>query len=117
MGEQIIFLYRILPGRTDRSYGIHVAKLAGIPPQTVQRASELLDTLAVQSESTPVTAQSGASASPSSTDARQLGLFTEYLQHPLVQELGEIDLNTLSPLEAFDLLRNYQERAREEPTG
>ncbi|MEE8154540.1 MAG: DNA mismatch repair protein MutS [Phycisphaerales bacterium] len=116
-GEQIIFLYRILPGRTDRSYGIHVAKLAGIPPQTVRRASQLLDTLAVQSESTPETALSGASASPSGPDARQLGLFTEYLQHPLVQELGEIDLSRLSPLEAFDLLRNYQARAREKPTG
>ena len=48
--EQIIFLYRILPGRTDRSYGIHVAKIAGLPPATIQRASQLLETLAVQTE-------------------------------------------------------------------
>ena len=68
-GEKIIFLYRILPGRTDRSYGIHVARIAGLPAPTIARASELLETLAVQTE--PVDPSSAAA-----TDA-QLGLFAD----------------------------------------
>ncbi|CAN5696024.1 DNA mismatch repair protein MutS [soil metagenome] len=46
--DQIIFLHRIVPGRADRSYGIHVAKLAGIPPRTIARAREVLDSLTVE---------------------------------------------------------------------
>ena len=49
-GDEIVFLYRIIPGRTDRSYGIHVARIAGLPAPTLRRASELLETLAVQTE-------------------------------------------------------------------
>ena len=99
-GEQIIFLYRILPGRTNRSYGIHVARLAGVPAATVERASELLETLAVHT---------GESAPPASRP-RQMSLFTEYLEHPAVEELRSLDLASLSPLEAFDILRGIQER-------
>ena len=106
-GEQIIFLYRILPGRTDRSYGIHVAKLAGIPPQTVQRASELLETLAVQTEATPAVVQGGSLAAK--PDSGQMSLFTEYVEHPILGQLREVDLTTLSPLEAFDRLRSLCE--------
>ena len=106
-GEQIIFLYRILPGRTDRSYGIHVAKLAGIPPQTVRRASQVLETLAVQTETTPLPAEIGSSTLGSGS--RQLSLFTEFVEHPVVEQLREVDLTKLSPLEAFDRLRSLCE--------
>lgn len=47
-GDEIVFLHRILPGRTDRSYGIHVAKLAGLPARTVARARQVLESLTVQ---------------------------------------------------------------------
>jgi DNA mismatch repair protein MutS len=105
-GEQIIFLYRILPGRTDRSYGIHVARIAGLPAETVDRASALLETLAVQTE-----APKPGKAPP----AEQLSLFTEYLQHPVVDELRRTDLTALTPLEAFDVLRRLRERADLQP--
>ena len=105
--EQIIFLYRILPGRTDRSYGIHVAKIAGLPPETVRRAQQLLDTLAVQTESSqlpeemkPKTPAKGA----------QLSLFKEYLDHPAIEELKKIDVNQMSPMQAFDALRKLKEQ-------
>jgi DNA mismatch repair protein MutS len=101
-GEQIIFVYRILPGRTDRSYGIHVARIAGLPGETVDRASALLETLAVHTEPP----KPGA-APPT----EQLSLFTEYLQHPVVDELRRTDLTGLTPLEAFDLLRRLREQA------
>ena len=103
-GDQIIFLYRILPGRTARRSGIHVAKIAGLPRETIQRASELLETLAVQTERpaqlTPATPAKGA----------QLGLFTEYLDHPAVGELRELKLDDMTPMQAFDALRQLKER-------
>ncbi len=95
-GDEVIFLYRILPGRTDRSYGIHVAKIAGLPRSTIDRAAELLETLAVQTEPPSV---------PGPTRG-QLELFTEYLPHPVIEELKSVKLDRMSPIEAFDLLRD-----------
>jgi DNA mismatch repair protein MutS len=106
-GEQIIFLYRILPGRTDRSYGIHVARIAGVPQETIDRASSLLETLAVQMEHAP---KPGA-APP----VDQLSLFTEYLEHPAVAALRDLNLDGLTPLEAFDVLRRLREQTAEDP--
>jgi len=104
-GEQIIFLYRILPGRTDRSYGIHVARIAGLPARTVDRASSILETLAVQTEG-----PGPATAPPPG----QLSLFREYLRHPVINELRELELSRLTPLEAFDVLRRLHEQAQRE---
>ena len=102
-GDKIIFLYRILPGRTNRSYGIHVARLAGVPGATVDRASELLETLAVHT---------GESVPPAPRP-QQMSLFTEYIEHPAVEALRSLDLTALSPLEAFDILRGIQERLQD----
>ena len=99
-GDKIIFLYRILPGRTNRSYGIHVARLAGVPAATVDRASELLETLAVHT---------GESVPPAPRP-QQMSLFTEYIEHPAIEALRSLDLTALSPPEAFDILRGIQER-------
>ena len=108
-GEEIIFVYRILPGSTDRSYGIHVARIAGLPADTIQRADELLRSLEVQTEST---ASATAPKKPAPAQpGEQLGLFTEYLDHPVVQSLREIDLKSLTPLEAFDRLRQLIDEA------
>ncbi len=107
-GEQIIFLYRVLPGRTDRSYGIHVARIAGLPRQTIDRAAQLLETLAVHTE---------GSSRPDRRRVTQMNLFTEYLEHPVVQELNSMDLEALSPLEAFDVLRRLQDQARRDRGG
>ena len=99
--DQIVFLHRIAPGSTDRSYGIHVAQIAGLPAEVVRRARELMQTLEVQT--TP------ARPAPSGPDeAGQLPLFTQYLDHPAVEKLRAVDLNDLSPLEAFDLLRKLK---------
>lgn len=103
--DDIVFLYRIAEGRTDRSYGIHVAKIAGVPKHVVDRANEVLNTLTVHNAQASEEATSHIPAEP------QMGLFTEYLPSPLVEELKNIDINALSPMEAFELLRKLSRRA------
>lgn len=101
---QIVFLHRILPGRADQSYGLHVASLAGIPARVVARGREVLASLAVQHAVAPPRAASRASkpASP------QLGLFGGTAPHPAVDALREVKLESLSPLDAFDVLRRLK---------
>ncbi len=106
--DEIVFLYRIAEGRTDRSYGIHVAKIAGVPKHVVDRANEVLNTLTVHN------AQASEEATSHIPSEPQMGLFTEYLPSPLVKELKEIDINSLSPMEAFELLREFNRRASDE---
>ena len=127
----IIFLHRILPGRTNQSYGIHVAKIAGLPPETITRAETLLNNLsvthhpgegdfpaAVQQNSANINkSRSGGETSKRETQVEQLPLFTEYLQHPVIEELREIDLEALSPLQAFDLLRRLRADALADGKG
>lgn len=126
-GDQIIFLHRILPGRTDRSYGLHVARLAGIPGGVVGRAREVLDSLAVHHHPatgqakapllTPLSATRGPTrtrrpdtgAIPAPPDG-QLALFTEFLPHPALDALRELKLDALSPIQAFDALRRLKEQ-------
>jgi DNA mismatch repair protein MutS len=112
---QIVFLHRILPGRTDQSYGLHVARLAGIPATVVSRGREVLASLAVHN--------AGAAASTAKPDVKkvpkarptdeegQLPLFTQYINHPALDALREVKLDSLSPIQAFDALRRLKETA------
>jgi DNA mismatch repair protein MutS len=117
--HEIVFLHRILPGRTDQSYGVHVARLAGIPANVVARARELLRTLAVHNTTTApphaaIPASQGKHAKARS-QPEQLPLFSEYLPHPAVEALREIKLDTLSPIQAFDTLRRLREMLEQPP--
>ncbi len=100
--DQIVFLHRIVPGATDRSYGIHVANLAGMPPEVVRRANALLGELSVSHEGTAAPPISEAAVKP---DTQQMGLFTEFVHHPVIDEIKTLDINTISPMQAFELLR------------
>ncbi|MEM9346036.1 MAG: DNA mismatch repair protein MutS [Planctomycetota bacterium] len=102
--DEIVFLHRIAPGSADRSYGIHVAKIAGIPVGVIERANQLLAELAVSHASTSAKPQTEKAAPPP-----QMSLFTEYLPHPVVEKLQQADLNALSPMQAFDLIRQWQD--------
>ena len=106
--DRIIFLHRIQPGRTDRSYGIHVARLAGVDAGTLERAQSILETLAV--ETGPLSIKDNVETPSSTSD--QMTLFREYLPHPVLEELTKIDIDGMTPLEAFDLLRSLRETAR-----
>lgn len=110
---QIIFLHRILPGQTDQSYGLHVARLAGIPGGVTARAREVLASLAVHHG--PQIGSELAASVPSARrhdEAGQMSLFTEYLPHPAVERIRELKLDALTPLQAFDLLRALGEMVK-----
>jgi DNA mismatch repair protein MutS len=107
-GDAVVFLHRLEPGGTDRSYGIHVGQLAGLPNQVVSRAREILATLEGEHRMVP-----GPPPSLSS-DPGQLPLFNDtHLPDPMVEELKLLDVNTLTPLEALNRLADFQRRAGE----
>jgi len=103
---KVIFLHKIIPGGTDRSYGIHVAQLAGIPRPIIQRASEIL----LQLE-----ASSGSAIHLDAGLPQQMTLFPE--TNPLLEELRALDMNTLSPIEAINKLYEWQRRYIESRPG
>ena len=114
-GEQIIWLHKVLPGGTDKSYGIQVARMAGVPPEVVARAQEILRDLERQST------QRGGMASAIAPDAEavssvkvhkrklQLTLF-EAEKHPVIEELEKMDVTTLSPLEALLKINEWKKQ-------
>lgn len=106
--DDIVFLHKIQPGRSDRSYGIHVARLAGLPPSVLSRAREILTALErdeLARGGRP--AISGAAASPQ----QQLGLFQMANDDALRDRLREIDVNQTTPLEALQLLADLKRDA------
>ncbi|MEP6687446.1 MAG: DNA mismatch repair protein MutS [Gemmatimonadales bacterium] len=105
-GETVVFLHRLEPGGTDRSYGIHVAQLAGLPDTVVRRAREILGTLEGDHRVVP-------GAPPDAPrDPGQLVLFGDPPPpDPMLEELRRIDVNTLTPIEALNRLADLQRRA------
>jgi DNA mismatch repair protein MutS len=97
-GGGIVFLRRVEPGAADRSYGIEVAKLAGLPNEVVTRAREVLAEHEFAEQQATAHLSPGASPAPA-----QLTIFTP-LSQPVLDKLREVDLNRLTPLEALNLL-------------
>ncbi len=112
--DEIVFLHRIVPGATDRSYGIHVAKLAGIPADVVARAGDVLRTLAVQTEPAADTKATRARARREEP-AEAMPLFAQpsapaqpAAPHPALTALRALDLTNTTPMQAFEHLRRLQ---------
>ncbi len=99
-GEEITFLRRIVPGPADGSYGIEVAKLAGVPQSVVRRARVILEQLEAGEA---VEAPKGAKAAPAEAQAPAMDLFSG-LNNAVIEELRALDLNTLTPIEALTKL-------------
>jgi len=111
---QIVFLHRIVPGATNRSYGIHVARIAGLPGPVIERANRLLEKLELSHHGAGELGE-GLDASGDGLAGRresepQMSLFTEYMRHPVLDDLKDLDLNDLTPMQAFDLLRRLREK-------
>jgi DNA mismatch repair protein MutS len=96
---EVVFLHKIIPGGADRSYGIHVAQLAGLPKPVIQRAGEIMKQLEISS---------GRAVKINPHVPQQMNLFPE--TNPLLDELKHIDLNTLSPIEALNRLYEWRKR-------
>jgi DNA mismatch repair protein MutS len=109
-GEKVIFLRKILPGRADRSYGIQVARLAGLPRSVIERSRQLL----AQFESADNRQTPPASQTPTAAAQRQLSLFDNAADQ-LLQELRNLSIDDLSPREALDTLAALQQRAKRLP--
>ena len=107
--DKIVFLHKIVPGRSDRSYGIHVAQLAGLPPAIVRRAAEILASLE-RDELARGGRPSLTGAPPPSQ--QQLGLFQSAAEtDPVVERLRSLDIDRLTPLEALTLLAELKREA------
>jgi DNA mismatch repair protein MutS len=112
VGEQIVFLHRLQPGGADRSYGIEVGRLAGLPRSVIDRAKSVL--VLLESEQLASGLASGGSVSSRSAPtqaADQLGLFAGNT-HPVVEKLRSIEIERLTPLAALTLLAELVEEAR-----
>ena len=104
-GEDVIFLRRIIPGKADRSYGVHVARMAGLPPAVVNRAAEILEDLERSGAAGPRRLSEATARRPKSS-ATQVSLFAEV--HPAVEALRTLDVNALTPLDALNRLYELQ---------
>ena len=102
VGDEVVFLHHVEPGRADRSYGVQVARLAGIPPKVVQRAAEILASLSVLEDNATPSAPKQREPQP------QLPLFARREPHPAVDRLADVKLETITPMQAFDLLRELR---------
>ncbi|MCP4474751.1 MAG: DNA mismatch repair protein MutS [Gammaproteobacteria bacterium] len=96
-GDEIVFMHSVRQGPASQSYGIHVAKLAGIPHEVIQHAKVKLLSLEKQNQQR------------NNLDSKQLGLFDNTVESPVISALQKIDPNTLSPREALESLFKLKE--------
>ena len=108
-GKEVIFLRRIIRGGTDRSYGIHVAQLAGLPKKVISRAEEILQEYDGFDKHSHCAEQANANTQPEKKNV-QASLFTQ----SLCQSLISMDVMTMTPLEALNALYKLQEEAKRE---
>jgi DNA mismatch repair protein MutS len=102
-GDRVVFLHRVVPGGADRSYGVHVAELAGVPRVLTRRAREILTDLEQRAASDGTNGRRQAMASPAPENSTmQLTLFAP--PSPVVTAIHELDVESLSPLEALTKL-------------
>ena len=95
----VVFLHKIIPGAADRSYGIHVAQMAGLPASVITRANEILKQLQQSS---------GTTLPAASATQDQLRLFPE--NNPMIESFKKLDLETLSPIQALNLLYEWKRK-------
>lgn len=111
--DEVIFLHKIVDGAADKSYGIHVARLAGVPREVIERSKEILAQLEEEHLDTEGRAKIARRPVKAKKSHLQLTLFGP-ADHPLLDELRRLDLNGLTPLQAFQLLQEWQETLAKE---
>ena len=119
-GDDIVFLRKIIPGGADKSYGIQVAKLAGLPDTVIERAKQIVEELSTNDivETTRnIAAQSGDSAAKKpekldEVDLGQMSLFDTVKNDDIIKELEELDITNITPMEALNKLDELQSKVR-----
>ena len=121
-GDDIVFLRKIIKGGADRSYGIQVARLAGVPEPVLKRAREICNELIDSDITTKVKdidIKSALSEQPKkketrSSDYEQLSLFSSPVEMTIANELKTMDLNNMTPIKAMLYLQELQERLKQQ---
>jgi DNA mismatch repair protein MutS len=105
--DNVVFLHKIVPGAADKSYGIHVARLAGVPRSVNERAKQIL----AQLEADHLDSQGRPKVASGNRQRRgdiQLTLFAPY-EHPLLETIRSVDINQVTPLDALQMLQKWQQ--------
>jgi len=116
VGDQVLFLHRLEPGGADRSYGIEVGRLAGLPHSVLARAKELL--LVLEAEQIVPRSPRPAQAASAGTTRGERGGATDQLAlfnpvpHPVVDKLAKMDINSMTPLQALDALARLVDQVK-----
>jgi DNA mismatch repair protein MutS len=105
--DQVVFLHKIVPGAADKSYGIHVARLAGVPRSVNERAKQILAQLEAEHLDAEGRPKIGANRVKRRRGDIQLTLFAP-MEHPLLDTIRETNVDGLTPLEALQLLHQWQ---------
>jgi DNA mismatch repair protein MutS len=108
-----VFLHKIVEGAADKSYGIHVARLAGVPREVIERSKEILAQL--EEEHLDAEGRAKIARHPKIPEKRahfQLTLFGG--DHPIIDEIRGIELNNLTPLQSLQLLQEWQKKLANE---
>lgn len=125
-GDSVVFLRSVVPGATDKSYGIHVAKLAGAPQEVISRAKEILSAIEREAVIEPLGESENNRKKKKTTKYTQLIFFdspktetrTEEAEtaetNPLIEEIQNLDLDTITPLEALQRLVEYQKKLKDQ---
>jgi len=108
--DEITFLYKILPGGTDHSYGIYAAKLAGIPSSAIERAKEILFDL--ECGETPIKKSDEKKKAKLKKDAQFQLTFFSALPNSIIEKLKNIDIDSLRPVDALNLLNQLIEESK-----
>ncbi len=106
-GEDVIFLRKIVSGGTDESYGVHVAKLAGVPQDVVKRANEILRSL----ERKSILGKKNQEKENKRVQAGQLDMYN-YKLAELAHEIDKINLNELTPIDALNILVKMKDKIK-----
>jgi DNA mismatch repair protein MutS len=109
VNDDVLFLHRLQPGGADRSYGIEVGRLAGLPPQVLDRARQVLHLLEGEQLATSQRRDNGAARQATRQD--QLGLFSA-APNPIVERLAAVDTDAMTPLQALSLLAELSRDAK-----
>ena len=117
-GDDIVFLRKIVPGGADRSYGIQVAKLAGVPDSVIERAKELAEQLSDADITGTVKDLAGWKKNRKKlphydeVDLEQMTLFDTVKDDDILQELKDIDVSNLTPVEALNTIYRLQNKLK-----